>query len=101
MIFTYRLHLWIVEIELGRNSKGDTKVYKVTCHGNICRDVSVELRIGNGDADLYGKEDSPPPISESNCDSCRLCKSRDSSLVDSCLVTTLRTYFSTHLKEKI
>ena len=59
-------------------------MYKITCHGPVCRDISLQLRISSGDADLYGKEDSPPQISDSNCNSCT-CKSRDSSNFDSCL----------------
>ena len=74
-------------MELGSNSKGDTKVYKITCHGPICRDLSLQVKISRGDADLYGKEDDPPQIYESNCASCT-CKSRGSDLVDKCLVTT-------------
>ena len=80
-----------IEIDLGRNSKGDTKVYKVRCHKK-CGSVSISLRTGRGDADLYGKEESPPIISDSNCNSCTLCKSRDSDLTDQCLVTTISTY---------
>merc|ERR1712224_498197 len=76
-----------IEIELGDNSKGDTKVYNITCHGPICRDLSLQVEISRGDADLYGKEDGPPQIYDSNCVSCT-CKSRDSDLMDSCLVTT-------------
>ena len=83
---SYNLFHWI-EIELGSNSKGDTKVYKITCHGPICRDLSLQVKISRGDADLYGKEDEPPQIYESNCASCT-CKSRGSDLVDKCLVTT-------------
>ena len=79
------------EIDLGRNSKGDTKVYKVRCHKK-CGSVSISLRTGRGDADLYGKEESPPIISDSNCNSCTLCKSRDSDLTDQCLVTTISKY---------
>ena len=80
-----------IEIDLGRNSKGDTKVYKVRCHKK-CGSVSISLRTGRGDADLYGKEESPPIISDSNCNSCTLCKSRDSDLTDQCLVTTISKY---------
>ena len=85
MILYYSFYT--TEIELGDNSKGDTKVYNITCHGPICRDLSLQVRISRGDADLYGKEDGPPQIYDSNCVSCT-CKSRDSDLMDSCLVTT-------------
>ena len=76
---------------MGRNSKGDIKVYKITCHGNICRDVSLQLRISRGDADLYAKEDRPPKIMDSNCNDCT-CKSRGSEQFDSCSVTTQRKH---------
>ena len=93
--FTISIHPFfvslIIEIDLGRNSKGDTKVYKVRCHKK-CGSVSISLRTGRGDADLYGKEESPPIISDSNCNSCTLCKSRDSDLTDQCLVTTISKY---------
>ena len=62
-------------------------MYKITCHGPICRDVSIQVKIRSGDADLYGKEDRPPQIQDSNCASCT-CKSRSSDLVDKCIVTT-------------
>ena len=76
------------EIDLGYNSKGDSKVYRITCNGNICRDVSVQLEVSRGDADLYGNENQPPHISGSDCDSCTICRSRSSNLIDSCIVTT-------------
>ena len=71
----------------GRVLKGVAKVFRVFCNGN-CRDVSLILT-ARGDADLYGKEGSPPRISSSDCSDCSLCKSRngdDSS--DTCIVTT-------------
>ena len=76
------------EIDLGYNSKGDSKVYRITCNGNICRDVSVQLEVSRGDADLYGNENQPPHISGSDCDACTICRSRSSNLIDSCIVTT-------------
>ena len=69
-------------------SKGEVKMYQVFCHGT-CRDVSIDLRYGDGDADLFVKEGSPPRLNTENqeCSDC-LCKSRSSGRRDICLVTT-------------
>ena len=84
-------------MELGSNSKGDTKVYKITCHGPICRDLSLQVDTKRGDADLFGKEDDPPQIYRSNCASCT-CKSVNEILVDKCVVTTESKFkFTIHI----
>ena len=79
-------------MELGSNSRGDTKVFKITCHGSICIDLSLQVEAKRGDADLYGKEDGPPQIYESNCFSCT-CKSRDPHRHDLCVVTRTESKF--------
>ncbi|TRY70919.1 hypothetical protein TCAL_16380 [Tigriopus californicus] len=69
--------------DLSPASKGDEVSFEVKCFGT-CRDVNVRLSVESGDADLYAKEESEPKIKNSNCDDCRLCKSRSSNLDDSC-----------------
>ncbi|CAB4062852.1 unnamed protein product [Lepeophtheirus salmonis] len=73
-------------------AKGDVRKYKVDCIGNCF--IQVEMKVENGDADLYAKEDGVPDIQNSNCDDCPLCKSRSSSLKDSC--PNIQTHQSDH-----
>lgn len=73
-----------IKKEISSASKGDKTTYLVSCI-SPCRDISINLRFTSGDADLYGSENSPPVIRNSDCDvNCSLCKSRDSDLSDRC-----------------
>jgi len=49
-----------------------------------CQGVSVKMTVSSGDADLYAKTESVPDISNSDCDNCPLCRSRNSHLSDEC-----------------
>lgn len=63
--------------------KNDQTIYEVNCLGS-CRIISITLKVKTGDADLYAREDMPPVIESSDCDNCPKCKSRQSTLEDSC-----------------
>eukprot|EP00096_Caligus_rogercresseyi_P012630 TRINITY_DN5353_c0_g1_i1.p1 TRINITY_DN5353_c0_g1~~TRINITY_DN5353_c0_g1_i1.p1 ORF type:complete len:227 (+),score=52.71 TRINITY_DN5353_c0_g1_i1:229-909(+) len=73
-------------------AKGDKRKYKVDCIGTCF--IQVEMKVESGDADLYAKEDGVPEILNSNCDDCPLCKSRSSSLKDTC--PNIQTHQSDH-----
>ena len=85
-------------------AKKEGRTYQVTCAGP-CRGVTAKISSRSGDADLYAEEAEPPVIrvkedeiisvtivrishvfflQDSDCNECRLCKSRNALGIDRC-----------------
>ena len=74
----------ILAKEIVSRSKGEVDNFLVTCL-QTC--VGLQAKINHrsgGDADLYGKEESKPRISDSDCQNGCTCRSRSSNSHDKC-----------------
>jgi len=83
--------------EIVSRSKGEVDNFLVTCLSTC---VGLQAKINHrsgGDADLYGKEESKPRISDSDCQNGCSCRSRSSNSHDKCqnIVTNGNKYYLT------
>ena len=77
---------------LNGQEQGDSVTFLLTCK-EACQNVIISLEVDSGDPDLFGKELSPPVITDRKCDACYLmnCDSKLSGRFESCAISILQT----------